>query len=93
MFCLRANSFQRKRSRREEVAWSQISKSANDVQEEIVKFNDKMIFDGIFAFIIKPWFTWVFWTCRGLWYNLISYSYYCFIKLQNGIGSISDHFR
>ena len=32
-----------KTSRREEIAWwSQISKSANDVQEEIVKFNDKM---------------------------------------------------
>ena len=32
-----------KTSRQEEIAWwSQISKSANDVQEEIAKFNDKM---------------------------------------------------
>jgi hypothetical protein len=31
------------------------------------------IVDGIFALIIKPWFSWVFWICRGLWYSLISY--------------------
>jgi potassium voltage-gated channel Eag-related subfamily H protein 8 len=30
------------------------------------------IFDGIFALVIKPWFSWVFWICRGLWYSLIS---------------------
>jgi len=51
------------------------------------------IFDGIFAIIIKPWFSWVFWICRGLWYSLISNRYYCFVKLQNWIGGISDHFR
>jgi hypothetical protein len=32
------------------------------------------IFDGIFALIIKPWFSWVFWICRVLWYSLISYT-------------------
>ena len=31
------------------------------------------IFDGVFAIIIKPWFTPLFWICRGLWYSLISY--------------------
>jgi hypothetical protein len=30
-------------------------------------------FDDIFALIIKPWFSWVFWICRGFWYSLISY--------------------
>ena len=34
-----------------------------------------------------------FWICRNLWNNLISYWYYCFIKLQNWIGVILDHFR
>ena len=54
--------------------------------------NRRSIFDGIFALIIKPWFSWVFWICRGLWYSFISYRYYCFINLQNWIGGISDHF-
>jgi hypothetical protein len=35
----------------------------------------------------------MFWICRGLWYSLISYRYYCFVNLQNWIGGISDHFR
>ena len=51
------------------------------------------IVDGVFAIIIKPWYTRLFWICRGLWYSLISYWYYCFVKLQNWICGISDRFR
>ena len=49
------------------------------------------ICDGIFAIIINPWFTLVFSICGGLWNSLINYWYYCFIKLQNWIGGISNH--
>jgi hypothetical protein len=48
-----------------------------------------VIFDCIFVVIIKQWFSWVLWICRGLWYGLINYRYYCFVKLQNWIGGIS----
>jgi hypothetical protein len=45
------------------------------------------IVDGVFAIIIKAWIT------RGLWNSFISYWYYCFVKLENWICGISDHFR
>jgi hypothetical protein len=40
----------------------------------------------------NPWFSWVFSICRGLWYGLITYWYYCFIKHQDWIRGISYYF-
>jgi hypothetical protein len=38
-----------------------------------LSFGAFAIFDGIFALIIKPLFTWVLWYWRGLWNIVISY--------------------
>ena len=51
------------------------------------------IFDVDFAIIIKTWFTWVFWICRGLLFGIINYWYYFFAKLQHCSDGISDHLR
>ena len=55
-------------------------------------FDPFAIVDGVFAIIIKPWFTRVFGIYRGLWYGLITYWYHCFVKLQDWIRAISYYF-
>jgi hypothetical protein len=42
--------------------------------------------DLIQLLILLLRFSWVFWICRGLWYSLISYRYYCFVSFK--IGSV-----
>jgi hypothetical protein len=48
---------------------------------------------GLIQLLILLLLTHLIWICRGLWYSLISYLYYCFAKLPNWIGGISEHFR
>jgi hypothetical protein len=44
------------------------------------------IVDGIFAFIINQWFSWMFWVCRGLWY--VSSAIDIIVSLNFKIGSV-----